>query len=1243
MDSEIAVNAADIFLREIPEVKVGITSSNKIHPVVKEELQFLRIDEISQEKLLDTLYFIHGSDFILNDASAYQDEKSNLGKKFWLGQGNLVVKGGCDFSQNSITSENESDRLKQFALFRVESYGFHKNHCIEALDYCAGNIEDSLYLLYSKYFNKSYPSSIIETELTPEELLEQRLDEKSSLESIYEKAFEEKVKNAVWILKLKLDYLVNIFHKKNPEIPKKLSSKTVNKKQKCKLFIGGNCKYGDKCRFSHEIEETKVDVNAHLNEFVFELEIRFQQGSQYPLESPLIFLRTNAILPPLVNLHICQRLLEEADNLAKDGTPSVYTIAELLQNSDEITQHLKKNIIFLNPNMKLFDVKKTISQRKQTSSHYKKGMTNKDNKRIYTMEEILKEDYNIVRKFQQKLEKCEYLKMLTSRKNLPVWNYMKDILNTLESSQVIIISGETGCGKSTQVPQYILDDWIVKYKPESKKHINIVCTQPRRISAIGVAERVAEERLEKVGSTVGYQIRLESKLSASTRLSFCTTGILLRRLESDPLIPEVSHIVVDEVHERSEESDFLLMILRDMLPLRPDLKVILMSATLDAELFSSYFGNIPIMEIPGRTFPVQQYFLEDIFDISRYVLEEGGEYSRKIHNDKGFLEYELKSSEAVMVSEKPRPALKDEHLNFRQICSRYQNYSELTCKNIFLMDPEKINNDLIEHVLTWIVSDHDFPDKGTILIFLPGIAEITNLYDQLKDHPVFGLRANRFILLPLHSSLSSEEQAAIFRKPKGGMRKIVLSTNLAETSITIDDCVYVIDTGKMKEKRFDPNRNMESLETAWVTRANALQRKGRAGRVMEGMCFHLYTEHRFKHNFLGQPVPEIHRVPLEQLILNIKLLETFEEKDLKTVIGSLIEPPSIDSVESSISRLQSVGALDRNLELTALGHHLAFLPVDVRIGKLILYGAIFSCVDAVLTMAACLSFKSPFLTPFDKKELANEKKMQFSTGFSDQITVFTAYKKWLAAYKKSTQTGRNFANENYLSFKTLISISDIKHQFLELLVDIGFVSANLKGTRRMGEDYVASLTGPEFNRNGENLRLLSSILGAALYPNVVKILTPSKSFIMSAAGAVPKDITSKDLQFATMQEKVFMHPSSVNYKTSYFPSPYLVYQEKVRTSRIFFRDCSMVPLISLVLFTGFDLDIKVHNGLTFISLENGWILLQVEEHKVAEMIKMIRLELFNLLEEKIRDPSLNLLHSEKSNSIISTILHLISS
>ncbi|KAH1019590.1 hypothetical protein HUJ04_009384, partial [Dendroctonus ponderosae] len=1142
MNCEQVINNADLLLRQPVTARVSAIKEPPKLMNVKQELQFLRLTDPIEEQILETLKYLHGPEFKLNSIADYKDTNSNVLKKYWVGQGSLVVRGGCDYSQSKDAPLEEEERLKLFALMRLQSYGFHENHCIEAFKYCNNSIEDALYLLYSKYL-KIEDKSMVEHGLTQSELLDMRADEKSSLESIYETQFKEKVED-VWTVSMKVEYLFNLFHNKKPTrkpVPKKA-------KEKCKNFLkGGTCRFGSKCRFSHEVDVVENDDNAHLEQHCFELEFRFQKSSNYPYEPPMIFLKSNVCMPPLMSLHICKRLHQEAQYLALDGIPCVYGVTELLNNEDIIKEHLKTDVEFLHPKQKLFSSEIIVKSFKSRPTHYRKGATSKDNKRRLTIDEIAKEDERIIRDFSEKKLSSKYGEMLGARKKLPAWTLRNDILNFIQQSQVVVISGETGCGKSTQVPQFILDDWISNY---NQKHLEIVCTQPRRISAIGVAERVANERLENAGSTVGYQIRLESKVSSRTRLTFCTTGILLRRLESEPTLPNVTHIIVDEVHERSDESDFLLLILKDLLPLRSDLKVILMSATLNAVLFSEYFGDIPVINIPGRTFPVEQYYLEDILEATGYILEDGSEYCRKMKNDSEYIDAVMAGNELTVI--KPRDNIRDENLTVQQMMARYEDFSPKTCKTLFLMDSDKINNDLIETILMWIVNgSHDYPKSGTILVFLPGIGEITSLYDQLVVHEEFGRRRRKYIVLPLHSSLTSEEQAAIFSKPKNGERKIVISTNLAETSVTIDDCVFVIDSGKMKEKHFDSNRNMESLETVWVTQANGLQRKGRAGRVMPGVCIHLYTRHRFMNHFLPQPIPEIHRIPLEQLVLNIKVLPGLCERDVNEVLGSFIEPPIPENITSAIGRLQSVGAIDKADNLTPLGHHLASLPVDVRIGKLMLYGAMFGCVDAALTIAACLSHKNPFVSPFGKRDEAHKKKMTFSAHFSDHITVLIAYKKFLEMCKKSPAAARNFANENYLSHRALFTIADIKYQFLELLVDIGFVSVDLsRNKRRTGKDLVQDITGSEFNANGENFRLLSSILCAALYPNIVKVLTPSKTYIQSAVGAVPKQNEAKDIKFATPKEMVFMHPSSVNYTINSFPSAYLVYQEKVRTSKI---------------------------------------------------------------------------------------------
>lgn len=287
----------------------------------------------------------------------------------------------------------------------------------------------------------------------------------------------------------------------------------------------------------------------------------------------------------------------------------------------------------------------------------------------------------------------------------------------------------------------------------------------------------------------------------------------------------------------------------------------------------------------------------------------------------------------------------------------------------------------------------------------------------------------------------------------------------------------------MKEKRFDANRNMESLELVWVSRANALQRKGRAGRVMPGVCIHLFTGHRFRHNFLAQPVPEIHRVPLEQLVLRIKTLPCFSAKNTLEVLGRTLEPPTEENILSAVRRLQDVGALDETQDLTSLGHHLSALPVDVRIGKLMLYGAIFQCLDSVLTIAACLSHKSPFVSPFNKRTEAEKCKREFAICNSDHLTMLLAYKvsvvritwccityltfnlqKWLEVSRRNFYASRNYADEHFLSLKTLETISEVKYQFLELLVSIGFVPINIPRKRKNTSDNILDLTGNIFSQ-----------------------------------------------------------------------------------------------------------------------------------------------------------------------------------
>ncbi|KAH9637465.1 hypothetical protein HF086_012078 [Spodoptera exigua] len=1120
MDHESRQLAQDLFLREPVDARIRkakIEPEEDPHPNLKVEMQTIRLNSDSQKLVLDTLRFIHGPDFKLGSASLYKDKGSNLGNRYWMERGNLIVQGGCDYSLTVKPDIQTSEaRLRAFALAKLERYNFHKAHCAEALEVAAENIEKALEILFLKYFKIDFQDKP-ENVPTPAELLEMKNDEKAVLESIYDTSFQTKDHN-VWIVKLNLDYLTKMYEAKDVEVPKKkninyTSGVKAKQKEVCKLFLRGPCRFGAKCKFLHESKEEKSSEPIESKEntkITYELEIRFPEDTVYPYQPPLIFFKTENktnVIPELTFLKVTLRLLDEAKNLAQDGIPSIYSLVELLNNEEDIMNFIQFDTrTFPDTSDALFPqlIENNSLSKKKLPLHYKKGES-RDNRSNVNMEEIYKENREIAKRWMEKEDNDKYKRMMSGRRKLPAWQKRNEILNTVKKSQVVVISGETGCGKSTQVPQFILDNWLENFK-DGADHVEIVCTQPRRISAIGVADRVAEERVEKTGQVVGYQIRLESKVSSKTRLTFCTTGILLRRLEYDPQLKSVTHILVDEVHERSEESDFLLLILRDLVKVRKDLRVILMSATLNADLFSDYFDKVPVLEIPGRTYPVEQLFLEDIMEITNYVLEENGPYARKIKkgDKKQDLETELETCDVrADANEPPKISIRDENLNIGQMVARYSKCSKTTCKNMYLMDTEK---------------DRQIHNSSTPL------------------YPV-----------------------------KRG------------TSASVQEAT----------PRFDSNRNMESLDLVWVSRANAKQRKGRAGRVMPGVCVHLFTSHRYNYHILEQPVPEIHRVPLEQLILKIKILPLFQDMSVHEVLGKTVEPPTKTNIDGALSRLQDVGALDKAYALTALGKHLAALPVDVRIGKLMLFGAIFCCVDSALTMAAFLSHKSPFSE-------ADAKRRDFACSQSDQLTTLRAYRKWQQAMKSSTHAALVFSNENFLSHKTLMMLADIKHQLLGLLASIGFVPDMPALRKKMRKDSVASLTGDELNTNGNNDKLLAAILCAALYPNVVKVLTPEKSFHMQAGGAIPRQPTPDELKFKTKSDGyVALHPSSVNSCVGYFTSPYLVYQEKVKTSR------------------------------------------------VAEMLKTIRVELINLLEEKINDPSLNLLHYEKGNRIIKTIVQIV--
>ncbi|KAK3581847.1 hypothetical protein CHS0354_009735 [Potamilus streckersoni] len=1232
-----------------------------------------------------------------------------------------------------MSTENQEmvkDMLRDLHGEEVEitRYGFERGRCTEALQLFDGDIGQALEYLICQSFhlqprnddNVCHDEKLGVEEDNFQEIYEERKDEMTALQSIYEDRFVERIPNRVWILTLSLPHLDRMVKGSSKKVM--ASSNTnfgkynpLNDKTQCKFFLQGSCKFGARCKFKHSLSAkddlfmTKDDTSNGEEVRKYELEIRFPVGNKYPKEMPIVALSTDDFyFQHQICLNITKRLLEEARPLSESGNPVVFTLVSLLEDESVLCDVIKlppHPFTWPRSEEKLWMAKKPILDEEKCNRDVKfvtkevenlsveeerkavKAMTNmvenkpeikqqheeeesiepvvkvqrssskEDCVKKVNPSERLKQNRKLKEEFRKRLSFPAYKSMMSERQKLPAWEKQNEILELIEKHQVLVVSGMTGCGKTTQVPQFILDSYL---KSRDLNICNIMCTQPRRISAMAVAERVAEERADKLGRIVGYQIRLEKVQSSLTRLLFCTTGIVLRRLEGDPTLQGITHIILDEVHERSEESDFLLMYLRDMLPKRPDLKIVMMSATMNSDLFSNYFSGCSIIDIPGRTFPVQQYFLEDIIEITGFVMDENSPYARpfkemnSIH--KGFNpkdDYDEMLDVNSDQSKPPSDKAQDQSLSVKQLYKRYSEYSKLTVKNMAFMDHTKINYDLVVELLEWIVlekhPDEEFPEAGAILIFLPGYAEIQTLYDMLQANKNFGFHRNKakYRIIPLHSTLSSQEQHAVFARPPEGMRKIVIATNIAETSITIDDIVWVIDSGKMKEKRYDQSKGMESLETIWVSRANALQRMGRAGRVQEGVCFHLFTGHRFEHHLQDQPVPEIQRAPLEQIVLRIRMLDILKKLDVVEVLNKLIEPPEEKSILAAISRLQHLGALDEKGELSPLGYHLGSLPVDVRIGKLMLLGAMFRCLDSALTIAACLSFKSPFVAPFGKKEEATQKKQEFAEGNSDHLTMLSAYRKWQDARKAGSHAAYSFCQENFLSQRTLEMLASMKQQFVELLSDIGFVKEGLSvrdvemAAREDGTDGVARATGMA-NVNSLNWKLVAAILVGALYPNVVQVLTPESKYSQSSAGSVPKAPKPEELKFKTKSDGyVNIHPSSVNFQVRHYESPYLVFHEKVKTSKVFIRDCTMVSVYPLLLFAGGNISVDLHKGKFVLSVDDGWIRFMATSHQVAELVKELRFEVDQLMNDKIENPHMDLCTSLRGSKIIDTIVKLI--
>ncbi|KAG7099686.1 hypothetical protein E1B28_001508 [Marasmius oreades] len=511
-------------------------------------------------------------------------------------------------------------------------------------------------------------------------------------------------------------------------------------------------------------------------------------------------------------------------------------------------------------------------------------------------------DGEVREQFESICRNPKYVELLVNRKDLPSFSTKQQFLDLLEMNRVVVVVGETGCGKTTQLPQFILDSLILS---NQGARASVLIAQPRRLSAIGVAARVSAERLDD--GSVGYAIRGESKQNVKTKLLFCTTGVVLRRLSMKDNLEDVTHVVVDEVHERSLDGDFLMLELRNLLKRNAKIKVVLMSATINHEMFMRYFNGAPLLNIPGSVHPVTDKYLEDVIPAIRY--DPSGASNKQGKGDAEKVEMLISQG----VDERSASAI------------------------IRISRSERIDYQLIAVLVRHIMDCEQ--EKGGVLIFLPGVQEIRQCIDALKS-VTSSAEAD---ILPLHASLSNQEQMRVFAKTKRW--KLIASTNVAETSITIDDVIYVLDSGKVKETQYDHEMNLSKLVETWVTQAAARQRRGRAGRTRPGICYKLYTRAQ-EEKMSRFPVPEILRVPLENISLSVKAMR--ENEDVKLYLGRAIDPPPLKAMEMAWSTLEELGAINDDGKITALGRHMSLLPIDLRLAKMLVLGTVFRCLEPML-------------------------------------------------------------------------------------------------------------------------------------------------------------------------------------------------------------------------------------------------------------------------------------------------------
>lgn len=547
---------------------------------------------------------------------------------------------------------------------------------------------------------------------------------------------------------------------------------------------------------------------------------------------------------------------------------------------------------------------------------------------------------------------------------LPILNHKEEIIKAVIENQVVIVVGETGSGKTTQIPLFLFE---ANLGLEGK----IGITQPRRVAATSVAKFVADQLGCSVGEEVGYQIRFDDSTTTGTYIKFMTDGILLREMQIDPMLNEYSVIVVDEAHERSLNMDFLLGLLKDLLRKRPDLKVIVSSATIEERKFSQYFSYAPVINVSGRTFPVN-FCYQDQDIIRTYRFDE-----------------------------------------FRLVLTIVDRVKEI----------HQSNND------------------GDILVFMTGEDDILRVVRAIEEQ-----KFSNLVCLPLYGSMDFEDQLRVFESHKE--RKVIVATNIAETSITIDGVVYVIDAGWVKQMNFCSQTGISNLSREKISKDSAQQRAGRAGRTQPGVCYRLFTQEDFKER-PEHTLPEIQRSDLASVVLQMKILGIGDIENF-----DFIDSPNKLAFHSAYETLIALGALDENNGVTEIGKLMASLPLEPRLSRMVIAAKIYGCVDEICTIAAFLSsIRSVFARPKNKEVLADFAHQKFRNSRSDFLTFLNVYSEYIRSDYDPEWCFRNFLNK-----KVLEEIRNIKKQLIVILSQAGIsISTNSRNTEGIAKSVAAGL------------------------------------------------------------------------------------------------------------------------------------------------------------------------------------------